>query len=428
MRNIIFTLCVLTNFGSWFSLKAQSDPKYQEVLSLFGPRESVWVNYYSGYDHRGKSFLFILGRNQNISRGFLYDLSDNSKFKLEGLYQPNSFKWLVVDTTDSVWGSANGQKQDSILKIEIYSNDKQNSLLLTLVQSDRIPHNAIPCPKGNSYINLSTQQSEYLLNLQTFEDGIIHGILIETKSGMTLYLNGKCIDPSCHRMELFSTNTSNWNYKKLIIEKSDSSLYELIDADHTAVFIMRNNLDFTCLAANSMDHKVRVVFPNLEHRSYQKWIRELIQNWFARPASTAKTNSLTNDKVNFDIAWINTQIISGSFFWNDGESNKLVRYPINYNLKSGEVVQVVDLFEKNSDYKSFIKKYIDSTRTVLGKDFKKNKKDFLLSDAFNYWNILPTGLCFYSEQHPIFGTYRILIPYERLEGRLRKNSFVRKLI
>lgn len=48
--------------------------------------------------------------------------------------------------------------------------------------------------------------------------------------------------------------------------------------------------------------------------------------------------------------------------------------------------------------------------------------EFIVSDPFENWCLLPIGLSFQSKWHPVYGEYRIIIPFKEINDLLRKNG------
>ncbi|MEO6189156.1 MAG: hypothetical protein ABIO44_01150 [Saprospiraceae bacterium] len=423
-----FILLSLTFVNS----NAQASTDFIEVKSLFDSTEPVWINFYNGYDNFGNKYLLILGNNQETEKGFLHFINKKTKLFLEGPYNLIQSKLLAMDTLSNVWGNLTGERQDSMFSANLISSDKKLAYDLRFKQINRNIIEPAECPYNISYHIYKNDSTKNLLNFQLFEDGIVHGYYFSNDDKINYYLSGRCLDLSCRSIQLSGTSPISWKKEKFKIQILNDHEIILSSTNHKfkKTFIKENKLEFICKSYFTNRHSIQARYLNLDNRNYQKWIQNFTQNWINSCINRNQSpiDSNTNMKLNFDLAWCNHQYISGIFFWNEQGYRLNINYPLNYNLKSGEVIQLIDLFEKNTDYKSVIKNYIDSSKQVLSVNFTKNNKEFIQKDPFNYWTILPTGLCFTSELNSIYGAYRILVPYARLDALLRKNSFVKKLI
>lgn len=421
---------LLLTLPGFSSMIAQDSLRWQEVRSLFAQNESVWFNYYKGYDNIGNQFLLILANNQSTEKGILYQLNRTEKWSLEGPYHILKSKYLITQNEYNIWGNGTADKKDSICNLKMISKDLKNSYDLRLRQVNKNNFHLSECPYNLIYKVYGSDSNSLSFQYQTFEDGVVHGYLYNALDSSVKFVSGLCKDPTCKSMELVAFSTNNWVKESLQLKfLNDGELQILFEDKSLKKLKQVKQMGFSCRSYFNPNRTIQARYLALDQRSYQKWVQEFIQNWINSSVSKNHTalDSTANNKLNFDVAWSNNYFLSGSFFWNESGYRQLIHYPFNFNLKSGEIIQLSDLFEKNSDYKYFIKQYIDSTKQILSARLNKKSSEFVEKDPFNYWILLPTGICFFTELHPLYGLYRILVPYRKLDYLLRKNSFVRKM-
>ena len=129
-----------------------------------------------------------------------------------------------------------------------------------------------------------------------------------------------------------------------------------------------------------------------------------------------------------DIALLTDNFISGMLTyqatWTNGEATKT----FNFDLKTGEAIELATLFKKGFDYSLFIKKY--AAKEIIKNPIYKHNKDFrnwIKNQEFSFFTIGKKGISFYTDYHIIYDRQRIMIPYKKLNRNIRKNAPVREL-
>ncbi|MEP7197866.1 MAG: hypothetical protein ABI851_15215 [Saprospiraceae bacterium] len=409
-------------------LFSQDSTEYLAVRNLFKTDESVWFNYYSGYDNLGNQYFLILGNNQTTEMGFLNVLNKKIKLQVEGPFK--KLKFIVTDSTGEIWGNMFGSKKDSLFTLNLISVNKKQAFDLSLKQIKKNYPLPMDCPENLINSVYTDDSLNTYLNIQLFEDGKVHAYFISIKDSLTLFLNGHCEDPQCEKIQFLATSLTNWQKEKFQLTRTDEIKLQFKKFPYSNKEKLNkvSKYEFTCKNFLKNQQVVQARYLNINNRAYQRWIQEFAINWINSTLSKVNTalDSSVNAKLNFDVCFATNQLISGNFFWNEPGYRLNINYPFNFNLRSGEIIQLSDIFDKNADYKSFLRNYIDSSKQILSKKLQPAVRNFILNDQFNYWTILPTGLCFTSEFHSIYGTYRLLVPFRKLEPMLKRNSILKK--
>ncbi len=401
-----------------------------EVRQMFDKAESVWLKHYKGFDQTGNQYLLILGNDQRTEKGKLWLQNSTQQWQLEGAYAPKKCSFMITLGELDIWGQAHGERNDSTLVLAMISTDLAQSMNLRFRQIQRNQTSATPCPYNLRYFSLRDDSSEFLMQFQTFEDGAVQGYCIRRKDSITLAFSGHCKDPDCNRISMRMVSVNTWKKSSMEIILYDDGSAQITQASGKTYLKMDDQIDweFSCRNFSNAARLVHARYPSIDVRSYQKWVQAFVQNWMTASAVKNSTplDSNHNEKLNCAVSWQSNQFISGYFFWNEAGYRQPVMYPFNFNLRSGENMEIQDLFEKNADYKSVIRQYVDSCQTRLMAGMQREMKEHVRRQHFNYWNLLPTGICFFTEMSPVYGVYRILVPYSRLDPLLRKNGFIKK--
>ena len=121
-----------------------------------------------------------------------------------------------------------------------------------------------------------------------------------------------------------------------------------------------------------------------------------------------------NEKLNCRSIMAEQSVYFGIFFLEyEAGYRQPVMYPSILIWGPGENMEIQDLFEKNADYKSVIRQYVDSCQTRLIAGMQHEMKEHVRQQHFNYWNLLPSGICFFTRwvQYMAFTP----VPYSRLD-------------
>lgn len=151
-------------------------------------------------------------------------------------------------------------------------------------------------------------------------------------------------------------------------------------------------------------------------------------------ASMNKSELRNNLTVDFDSATINANeapIISIRFSaqgYVAGMAHPYHRHSVlNYDLESGQKIELADLFRPDVDYLQILSEY---SRTVLARKLA-DKQQMLqgtepLPENFKNWNIKPYGLMITFDEYQVapsaYGPKTVLIPYSAIKGLLAKDT------
>lgn len=426
---IILTFFCLTGFY----LTAQDIDLHSEVKKLFKDEESIWYSYYTGSDQDLNKVTMVSAHNQAEIKGYINIQNKNNLLRFESAYPNKKGSYLVIQSSEEVWGNLSMIENDSSCIGKLLSRNKNSALQINLRKTSRFRMLPSDCPSQLNYYSFSNDSLGIYFILQSYTDRKVNGYFSSIHNNLNYYLKGECMNADCQSFQLFATDLSSGVKNKINISLMNN---KLLGSDNHIIFSDLQYLKadqgfgYFCKSIQTKYNQVGVYFPNLLQKEYQKWQQDYSNNWILDHSHIQEqlVDSGTNLNLHFEISTLNPYFISGNYYWTEPGYNKIVNYPFNYNLKSGEIINLQEIFEKNTDYKSVLTSLIDSTKkTIFTKEQDRIKK-FIFEDPFNYWNLLPNGICFYSEFHSIYGRFKILIPYRSLDLHLRKNSIIKKFI
>ncbi|MCC6814899.1 MAG: hypothetical protein IT267_00640 [Saprospiraceae bacterium] len=415
-------------------LHSQSFGKWQEALiKEFDEGESIWFSYYSGTDVGLNKITLIFGHNQKTIKGILHTSNKNEYFYLESDYKNTAHSYLVMDTLRNVWGSLNCSEKDSVLNGLLINQHKDKAIEFNVLKWTKQMSFTKDCPYHLKYYSYSNDSLGVRLIFQIFQDKNVRGYFSSKVKNNTYYLSGRCNDELCKNIKFQMTDLKTWDKSNIELNITDDKLLiknNVKFAKQLSRLKKDNSYPFVCKMVQTNVHDIWTGYPSVNNRSYLRWQEDYTDHWVTSHIGPNQhfLDSTSIVQLYFEISNIDPILISGNYYWIEPGFNSIVYYPFNFNLKSGEPIQLIDIFEKNSNYKTVLKNSIDSIRKLLVTGQSRTLQNFLKNDPFNYWNLIPTGICFYSEHHPIFGRYRLLIPYSKVEALIRKSSFIRKYL
>ncbi|NOT38264.1 MAG: hypothetical protein HOP11_12900 [Saprospiraceae bacterium] len=413
-------------------VKGQEQDLHVVVKNLFQEEESVWYNYYIGNDNNLHQTIIITGHNQKEIHGIIYIKENNTLFKIASDFPNVKGTYVVTDLNDELWGNFTFIEKDSFSVGKMLSKNKNIALQFNVKKTSRNKMHLQDCPILQNYLSFSDDSIGINLILQTYTDGKTTGYYTSRINNQSYFLQGECTDVNCYELKLTAHDLSSSTKNKFTISIQENTLKTNAPKEKFYVTTLKKDISpgFLCKSVQTNSSVIGIYYPLIQHKEYLKWQQDYTQQWLLdhNSINIAEWDSLRSVNLQFEISGINSQFVSGNYYWTEPGFKKLVNYPFNYNLKSGSIIQLVDLFEKNSDYKSYINSQVDSTKKQIANSYSSNISNFIQKDAFSYWNLLPTGICFFSEFSPIYGRYKILIPYKNLEPYLKKSNFLKKFL
>ncbi len=430
-RYLLFIFCFL-NVQQVCYLQ-QTPDLHNEVKNLFPAGENIWYSYYTGKDINLNRTHLVIGHNQKQNKGIFYSNYLRTKLIIESDYPNFKKSFIVSDTFDNLWGELKYTETDSLLHGQLINRSRQIAFEFNLQQTDRTYYIPSECPHLLKYHSFKNDSLGIQLFIQILPDRKANGYYFNKSEQRNYYLSGQCLDQDCKEFQMtvnqLETGTSNkikmiFNDNKIIIKENKSNfiIHKTLKKDEIHPYI--------CKTYVSSNHTAFISYPAIPSRSYLRWQQEYTDQWAVNHSGQNQhfIDSTESINLNLDLSIIDNQLISGNYYWSEPGFKRIVNYPFNYNIKSGEPIQLIDLFEKNSDYKSTLLHCIDSCKKIISLNKSESVKKYIANDLFNYWNLLPTGILFYSEFHPVYGRYRIIIPHKRVEHLLRKTNFMKKYL
>jgi len=191
-------------------------------------------------------------------------------------------------------------------------------------------------------------------------------------------------------------------------------------------------------AAIDLNHKVILEYPVFKDKRASRRIDRFCE----RLLDTLKTDLTLNAEaveemnsrwMNFAHAWFeiyywDDEILSGKWVIQRNWTDEHWSIPINYYLKSDDYINIREQFKSDFDVDFFLEHYIKNGVKELPEYRDLLMRNKLQKAEFEYMNICKAGLVLSTGFDTIFGTFRLIIPFEEIEQYLRKRSILKKLL
>ncbi len=413
--------------------------KIQEVIDLFGSKsKGIWITHYTGIASNGDAYLLTLGHNQLEQRGFLQFPSRSREFYVEGPYYADQIKLVVQDSSFEHRGFLLGDVSRSRIIARFMDPKNESGIYIEFEKVGRDGFKILKCPSAMWYRSYEgiMDQNPVVAQLQKDSDLRIFGTL-SVPGKLTGYLvNGHCDDDDCNQMSLRLNDyfgerikefrITNQPNNKAVTEEIFKSKYP-INEDWTKTQQYR----YECKNMSAPGLKIYAQYIQTGDRDFDQWLLSFFEKWADQLLAYYKAGPVEQTldcNAYMDIDWISQDWISGIFRfvepWGDGERN----LAFNYDRKLNRIISLEEMFEKDFDYKSFFKEYIDwKKQEMMSLNPSGRFKIYMELEHFKNCTLKPEGFCFTSEFNLVWGVRKIIMPYTLLQPHIRKAGPLRKL-
>lgn len=402
------------------------------------------TTYYKGrIDDISDITVSLTCEGQNCNGNLTY-VRSKDEFKLKGTLQDNRLQLTEFNQADKCTGYLNGKKEGTSLELDWKNKEGTVGNVIKLEEVARRPEFPTFCG-DNKWIN------SYSGNIKgKAVDLILHRVDNNRVLGTAFFLDRK------ERFIVQGDLSFNNNlHLKFISEKTgaeigslrgvykdkqnlSASFYNAQQSQSFVTFRLGKSLAMSCLEYADFYTNYDFLFPKSSNAIFNEvmilltkdWIDDCRKNSQRIRKKTADTELRASQRAYSwsDVLLLTDEFISGMLTyqatWTQGESTKT----FNYNLKTGELIELPTIFKKGFNYQLFIKKYI--AQEIIKSPIYKNNTDFrnwIKDEQFTFFTLGKEGITFYTEFHIIYDRQQVTIPYKKLKANIRKNASIRQL-
>lgn len=141
--------------------------------------------------------------------------------------------------------------------------------------------------------------------------------------------------------------------------------------------------------------------------------------------STRLTNSATGW---FDLGMINDEIFSGLLTVQSDCNERIRNYPLIYNIKTMQKINIADQFTEGFNIKFFFSQYLKEKIKKIPEYKTPIFKNHLKPESFRNIYLSDQGIVFATDFNTILGSQKIILPYSDLKGVIKRKSPLKKLV
>ncbi|MBK7810695.1 MAG: hypothetical protein IPI50_05525 [Saprospiraceae bacterium] len=404
---------------------------YDEIKHHFPhPEKGIWIDHYSGYNQFGELIYLSLAHDHHVLYGILKNKTKHQTFSIEGNYKKNKLSAIIADSSENRIGNLSGKIKDSVLTADLFIPHLAQTIVCK--QMSRYSQDLPECPSKNYFSEYLSQDKNILMTIRKFDDGSLSGMMIHLKDSLGSWFYGSLTTEQWTTANVFMTDYNSIKRIKSILEYQNDSIVILSQNNNPAKisFSQTKKFEFKCKSEILLSLQANSRYPWPEDKSFRKWMQTELQNWNDKIYNYGiKSLSLYESyTLDFVPVWWSDQLISGNLRMDEPGENRTIDIPWHYSFRQNESFTLDDIFDKNTNYRTRISQRIESTKQKMTEGTKDKLYEFIISDPFENWCLLPIGLSFQSKWHPVYGEYRIIIPFKEINDLLRKNGPLKKVM
>ena len=434
-----FILCL----GLWFSMLYYL-PVWGQTSLTTSSREKLDMMYFNGRIDDINDVTLTLNCEGINCNGELYYVRSRDKCSLNGIMKDNFLQLREFNQDNKLTGSLSGKVEGKVIQLEWKNKEGTIGNTIQLEQSKKKSQFPSFCG-DNKWIYAYRgilKDREIEMILQRVDNNRILGRAFYKSGGERFILTGKVSNNNNLQIQ-FIEEKSNQSIGSLRgvfkgEQNLNTSFYSSQNTQSFITFKLVKTLSVSCLEYADYYTNYDFLFPKSESAIFNEVMILLTKDWIqeCRERSLKIRNKLPNADNRAGqraYSWSDIEFLTDNFAsglltyqstWSVGQKTKA----FNFDFEAGENIELSSIFKKGFDYNSFIKKYINAEiiKSPLYKDNKRFRR-WVDTQQFDYFTIGQAGFSFYSDYHVIYGRQRVLIPYKKLKGDIRKNSVVRQL-
>lgn len=439
MRVIIITLYLI--FSVCLSLSGQSPQLIKEAKELFADARNIINVELYGYLGNENEIQFYLAYNENEWRGFCYYPSSNTKIKVEGGIVRNN---LILDETDR-----NNMKIGMwMIGIDQIDHPAKWRDISGKVSYDLILRKLNDANKAMEYRHSYCSIYEGTIDDQNYQlkTYFNHGNKLRTSFmnyGRMFYYPSvaECIDQGCtsYKLEIESEegikdivfSPESHKLIKALVKYNDSRQNEVAFTE--TGFIQLNELTYI-----SNFYRIYISYPVLKDLSINDTINRDVYAIMDTLKKELDGCVVNEDELNsrltvsangwFDLGLINDDIYSGVLTIQSDCTDKIRNYPLVYNVKTGQKIDLGDQFTEGFNIKFFFSQYLKEKIKNIPEFKTPIFKNHLKPESFRNIYISDQGIVFATDFNTILGSQKIILPFTDLKGVIKRKSPLKKMV
>lgn len=433
-QSIFVGIIIFLLQGSFLLAQKVATPNYQTNN----------LKHYKGRIDDINDVTLSLNCNGSLCEGDLTYLRSRDQFKIKGTIKDGRLQLKEFNRANKCSGYLEGKVEGKSIELNWKNEAGTIGNKLQLKEVGRPPDFPTFCG-DNKWINAyagNIDGEAVSLILQRVDNHRILGSAYYADDKKKVLIEGTLSENNNLHLNFMRENTAESIGSLRGIFKQNQNLsasfYDNQQLQNFVTFKLEKSLLMNCLEYADYYTNYDFLFPKSDNAIFNEIMVLLTKDWIGdcrlnaqkirkkSPKVAARANQRAYSWT--DVALLTDDFISGMLTyhatWTKGEATKT----FNYDLKGGNAIELTDIFKKNFDYKAFVKKY--AAEAIIKNPIYKRNKDFrtwIKNQEFSFFTLGKEGISFYTDFHIIYDRQRIVVPYKKLKGNIKKNSPVRQL-
>ncbi len=413
-----------------------------QAKSLFNEKtELKWVKNFKGRINDYNDIAISIAYDGWFCKGVLQYIRSGEQFTLDGILDNDKLILKEIDEGDNIAGYIKGILEknsfegswsnfDNSIGAPIYFDLSKNQKLVPSFCGDDKWLRRYTAAFGKQAIELS---------IQKLQEKRVSGTFFFKQENKTYQAAG--IWSKQDGLVLQLRDDYGKNIGKFIAPKASDKLLKGSIVYSSKEFInckfkLTGKLSTGCLEHSDYLSTYDFIFPKTANATFNNWIENLItekaKNFskIGSQVSAQKASFTPEDRYHirsngwFEIGFFNDDILSGILLL-ESTLESPAALSVNFDLKDNRPIHFEDIFREEYDHEYF-------SENVIRWEFTKH--EFYSKDAsFREWIkvidfpnmiLLRNGIHFSTDFNPIYGRQGITIPYDKLKGFIKKDSWV----
>ncbi|MEO6759678.1 MAG: hypothetical protein ABIO24_09520 [Saprospiraceae bacterium] len=414
------------------------------IAKLFEqPATIKWVRIFKGRIDDASAVDLTLGFDGRNCRGYLLYAKSKARIRLDGtLVDTLSLQLEERGPGNAVIGHWTGKISNHQLEAEWTNFD--NTLGTHLAAAEFLPGLTLnlACSENkwaNRYI-MRYNGARADMVLMRIQNGALQGYCWIESDAKTYALQGTMDKKGDYEMEALLPSgkvaaqlTGNWK------AGLPTTCYWVGSGEkRTLSFVLKDNYTLGCYDYADFGSSYDALYPRTPCAACNTWFDQQLTAWINRCKVTiaAKkspvipaTRSIERASAWSEIACWTENVFSGYLTFSDTWSDQAQGLSYNFDLRSGKLIPLDDLFNKGFNAKTWLEDYARKEMPKMPQ-FVANPKyrEWLSKEGFPLFALRREGLEISTWFHPQFGRQSLLVPYGLLKPYMKKDNPVTEFV
>ncbi len=418
----------MTLFMGFASISyGQKDASLIEIaLKDFKPanKNIWWLKDMHGHIDHTHEIHMVLATDNNFFKGAYRLESSGEIFFLEGNHNGAEIVLVETDKLDRLTGYVIGEMADDKFYCKWYDSHKIQSLPIFV--SGVAPVGVSPCSNvgwTHHYTNVDLTKDSLISMIVAKNQGSVKGTFVYPSHSFEANLQEENDDFSLLRF----VPKALQQVPEMVIDLNKQTTTVVTNRKNKSFGISKKNgVNLICRSFMNFEHNISYTYPQFGQKKLDEYLQ---QNFIDKYMTLEKQlvvsheDQSINDRLShtefgtFKNMFVNDTLVSGIFFFQSSKHDQIIEIPFNYLLKRKEVFSFDKVTLPNLNMSAEIDAYIDELINKNPNSYSSKKGSDFLIHTFNH-----EGLSCKTAFNPIYGDETIIVPYDFLRSKCKKQK------